>query len=244
MLIIFGLILINFLNNNIASMKILIFTIIFLSGFFSVSSQEVEILNKADSLPSIKEKGLVFINTETDLTDYYFIAKVKITSNDYNQILRGLQKTAIKFSANAFKYIEKEDLEDQTSVTLKLFSATDELVGINQANSETNVIYFFGNDRKTQKFKIDKKKIELNPNEIYRFELPKEQDVKINKGGFTGMTIFYRWKENQPVIFYAFGSGNLSTFGHGNSSIGLLVSSGSILELKSDFAYLLMEMKN
>ena len=118
------------------------------------------------------------------------------------------------------------------------------MVGINQANSETNVIYFFGNDRKIQKFKIDKKKVELNPNEIYRFELPKEQDVKINKGGFTGMTIFNRWKENQPVIFYAFGSGNLSTFGDGNSSIGLIVSSGSILELKSDFAYLLMEIKN
>lgn len=153
--------------------------------------------------------------------------------------MRGLQKIAIKFSANAFKYIEKEDLEDQISVTLNLFSANDELVGINQANSKINVIYFFGNDRKIQKFKI-----ELNPNEIYRFELPKEQDLKINKGGFTGMTIFYRWKENQPVIFYAFGFGNLSTFGDGDSSIGLMVSSGSILELKSDFAYLLMEIKN
>jgi hypothetical protein len=40
------------------------------------------------------------------------------------------------------------------------------------------------------------------------------------------------------------GSANLATFGDGNFSIGLMVSTGIILELKSDFAYLLMEMKN
>ncbi|MFT5847795.1 MAG: hypothetical protein ACJARX_001650 [Psychroserpens sp.] len=224
-------------------MKNLILIPFLLLGFFSASSQDIEVLKKTDSIPSIKEKGLIFINTETDLTDYYFIAKIQIRSNDYNQILRGLQKTAIKFSANAFKYIEKEDLQDKTSVTLELFSANEELVRISQANSESNVIYFFGNDSKTQKFKIDKKKIELNPNEIYRYEILKGQDVKINKGGFTGMTVFHRWKENQSVIFYAFGSGDLSPAGDGSFSIGFVVSTGSIMELKSDFAYLLMALK-
>jgi hypothetical protein len=57
------------------------------------------------------------------------------------------------------------------------------------------------------------------------------------------MTVFHRWKENQSVIFYAFGSGDLSPAGDGSSSIGFVVSTGSIMELKSDFAYLLMALK-
>ncbi len=217
--------------------------IIILTNFSSVIAQEIEILKKSDSIPNIKEKGLSCINENTDLAEYHFIAKLKITSDDFNQILIGLQKTANELSANAFKYVEKENIENKTSVILDLFSANQQLIELNENNKPTNVIYFFGNDSKMQKFKIGSQKIELQPNEIYKFELPKNKEVKINKGGFTGMTVFHRWKENQPVIFYAFGSGNLTGYGNGYNSIGLSVSTGSIIELKNDFAYLLMELK-
>lgn len=153
------------------------------------------------------------------------------------------KKKAVDLSANAFKYIGKEQSGNKTSVILDLFSAKSQLIELNEQNSQTNVIYIFGNDSKTQKFKIDDQKIELQPNEIYRFELLKNKEVKINKGGFTGMTVFHRWRENQPVIFYAFGSGNLTGHGNGSDSIGLSISTGNIIELKSDFAYLLMELK-
>ena len=224
-------------------MRNLLIIIILLTNFSPVIAQEIEILKKSDSIPNIKEKGLVYINEKTDLTDYHFIAKLKITSDDFNQILIGLQKTANELSANAFKYVEKEITENKTSVILDLFSANRQLIEFNENNNQTNVVYFFGNDSKTQKFKIDSQKIELQPNEIYRFELPKNKEVKINKGGFSGMTVFHRWRENQPVIFYAFGSGNLSGYGNGRDSIGLSISTGNIIELKSDFAYLLMELK-
>ncbi len=224
-------------------MKYLLFTIILLINFVSAFAQEIEILEKSDSIPNIKEKGLVYINAKTDLTDFYFIAKLKITSDDFNLILIGLQKTAVDLSANAFKFIKKENSGNKTSVILDLFSANPQLVKLNEQNSQTNVIYFFGNDSKTQKFKIDNQKIELESNEIYSFELPKNKEVKINKGGFTGMTVFHRWRENQPAIFYAFGSGNLTGYGNGSNSIGLSISTGNIMELKSDFANLLMELK-
>ena len=224
-------------------MRNLLLTLILLINFSPVIGQEIEILKKSDSIPNIKEKGLVYINDKTDVTDYHFIAKLKITSNDFNKILIGLQKSAIDLSANAFKYVEKENIEHKTSVTLDLFSAKPQLVELNEKNNLTNIIYFFGNDSKTQTFKIDKQKIELKPNEIYRYELPKNEVIKINKGGFTGMTVFHQWRENQPVIFYAFGSGNLTGYGDGINSIGLSINTGNIMELKSDFAYLLMELK-
>lgn len=172
-------------------MNFLILTIICLISFASTHAQEIVILEKTDSIPNIKEKGLAFINPKTELKDYYFIAKVKITSNDYNQILAGLQKTEIDLSANAFKYLKKVDLQNETSVTLDLFAANPQLLEINTKNNETNIVYFFGNDSKIQNFKIDSQKIELKPNEIYRFELPQNRKVKISKGGFAGMTVFH-----------------------------------------------------
>lgn len=224
-------------------MKNLLITLILLTNFSPIIAQEIEILKQSDSIPNIKEKGLVFINEKTDLTDYHFIAKVKITSDDFNQILIGLQKTAIDLSANAFKYLKKENLENKTSVLIDLYSANPELIECNEKNNQTNLIYFFGNDSKTQKFKIDNQKIELKPNAMYRFQIPKNKKVKVNKGGFAGMTVFHHWKENQPVIFYAFGSGNLSGYADRNNTIGLSISTGTIIQFKSDFAYLLMELK-
>ncbi|WP_296381281.1 hypothetical protein [Winogradskyella sp.] len=224
-------------------MKNLLLKIIFLFAITSAFSQEIEVIKKTDSVPNIKEKGLTFINSKTELNDYYFIAKIKVKSDDFNEIIRGIQKMAIDFSANAFKFIHNENSKNKTSVTIELFSVLPKFQEENKNNNETNVIYFFGNDTKTQKFKIDENKIELKANEIFRFEIPKNKTVKINKGGFTGMTVYHQWKEKQPVIFYAFGSGNLSTFGDGKSSVGLSINTGKIIELRNDFAYLLMEIK-
>lgn len=136
-------------------MKYLLFTIILTIHFVPAFAQEIEIIQKSDSIPNIKEKGLVYIHSKTDLIDFYFIAKLKITSDDFNQILIGLQKTTVDLLANAFKYIEKVHSGNKTSVILDLFSANPQLVELNEQNSQANVIYFLGNDSKTQKFKID-----------------------------------------------------------------------------------------
>ena len=224
-------------------MKIFVFKLLILSSVFSSFSQETEIIEKRDSIPQIKEKGLSYINSGTNLNDYYFIAKVKIESNDFNEILRKLQRISIDLRANAFKLIEKDHSNNQTSVFVDLYAAQPDIVKSNDNLNEFNVIYFFGNDSRKQKFKINKTKIELNPEQIYRYEIPKNSEIKINIGGITGETVYHKWKENQSVIFYAFGSGNLSTSGDGYSTVFLSINTGKILELKTDFAKLLMDLK-
>lgn len=64
--------------------------------FFNVSlsfSQEVEIIKKSDSIPQIKEKGLAYINSRTNLDNYYFIARVKVKSNNFNIIFEYATKS-------------------------------------------------------------------------------------------------------------------------------------------------------
>ena len=64
-------------------MRNLLLTLIVLINFSLVLGQEIEILKKSDSIPNIKEKGLAYINEKTYVTDYPFIAKLKITSDDF-----------------------------------------------------------------------------------------------------------------------------------------------------------------
>tara|TARA_B110000259_G_scaffold153761_1_gene174130 strand:- start:428 stop:1105 length:678 start_codon:yes stop_codon:yes gene_type:complete len=224
-------------------LKILILALLILTNVFSSFGQEIEIIEKTDSIPQIKEKGLAYINSETNLNDYYFIAKIKIESNDFNTILSKLQRASIDLSANAFKLIKKGHSNNQTSIIVDLYAANLDLVKSNSKLNESNVIYFFGNDSKKQKFKINKTKIELIPEQIYRYEIPKNAEIKINIGGITGETVYRKWKENQSEIFYAFGSGNLTTSGNGYSTVYLSINTGKILELKTEFAKLLMDLK-
>ncbi|WP_010520570.1 hypothetical protein [Aquimarina agarivorans] len=224
-------------------MKVLVSTLLILTNILSSIGQEIQIIKKTDSIPKIKEKGLAYINPETKLNDYYFIAKIKIESNNFNTILSKLQRASIDLNANAFRLVEKDIFNNKTSIIVDLYAANLDLVKSNSKLNESNVIYFFGNDSKNQKIKIKKTKIELNPGQIYRYEIPKNEEIKINIGGITGETVYHKWKENQSVIFYAFGAGNLSTSGNGYSTVNLNINTGKIFELKTDFAKLLMELK-
>lgn len=210
---------------------------------YSLSAQQINIIKRADSLPSVKEKGLVFIHPDTDLQNYLFVGSVEISAEDFSKIIIGLQSIAVDLFANSFKYTGRKNVDGKMTMSFDLFSVTPEHLEANTQSRETNILYFLGNDKKTQKFKIDDRKVELSANETFRFEIPKNKQIKVSKGGLTGMTLIHRWREDQPVIFYALGSGNISLAGDGYSSLELAVNTGSIIELKSDFAYLLMELK-
>ncbi len=209
-----------------------------------LQAQNFEVIQKADSIPRIKYKGLTYINPKTDIEDYYFTSKIKIVSNDFNDILKILQKTSINHSANAFKLIKSSKVNNQTVVILDLFSAKSELIRANNKLNEKNTIYIFGNDKKTQKFKINRKRIDLKPNEIFKYVITKDSPIKINKGGITGESRYHKWQENQPLIFYIFGSGNLTpTSSNGYSDLSLSRNTGKIYEMDTDFAKLLMDLK-
>ena len=95
-------------NPVISIMKNLIIFIILFLNFSPVIAQEIEILKKSDSIPIIKEKGLVYINEKTALTDFHFIAKLKITSNDFNELLTGLQNLQTSYRQMLLNTLKKK----------------------------------------------------------------------------------------------------------------------------------------
>ncbi|MGB5982632.1 MAG: hypothetical protein WBG46_10865 [Nonlabens sp.] len=214
---------------------------ILLSG--SLFAQKTEVTFKADSLPTIKERGLAFIHEETNLENYYKVGSVEIKASDFNDLVIELQAVSNDLFANAFKYKKQNTDENGFTAHYDLYSVSLDHLRNNDEYRENNVIYFFGNDAKIQKFKINMEKMKLEPGAILKYEIPKNEEVKINKGGFMGMSVYHFWEENQPVIFYAFGSGNLSSSNYSHRSLGFNVSTGKILPLRTEMAYLFMALE-
>lgn len=206
------------------------------------SGQEVKIIHKSDSIPNIKERGLSFIHEKTDLDSYHLVGTVQVVASNFNEVVNGLQSSANDFSANAFKLKSFQNKKESISVTMDLYAVDLEDLEQNTSYGETNVLYFLGNDSKTQKFKINRERITLEPNKFFRYEIPKGEKIKINKGGFTGMTVYHQWVQDQPVIFYALGSGDISSSQSGGNTLNIGFSTGKFIELKGDLAYLYLNL--
>jgi hypothetical protein len=209
-----------------------------------LTAQEYEIIQKADSIPSVKEKGLTFIDTEVDLSNFYFIARIKLSEDDVNKVLLNLQKSANELSANAFKLISYKNVNNEYVIITDLFSASEVLISKVIDSREKNVIYFLADDNKEESFKLNGERIKLEPGEIFRYEIPKNQEIKINKGGLTGMTVFVSWKNEQPPIFYALGAYGLSPRSSAEyNQINFNINTGKIRSIKGDFVLLLFQLK-
>lgn len=214
-------------------MKTFIRLLIFIS-FISSNAQNYKVLKKTDSIPITKEKGLVFIEPNTSLINFYYIATVEYTNSNINTILKELQKSSIELRANAFKLKEHKKIENKIIAQIDLYSVQENYLKENFNLHERNTIYLFGNENKSVKFKINKEKIILEPNQVFKYTLlPERGEIKINKGGITGMTVFHKWKKDQLAIFYTFSGLGIDTYG---------INTGRIYPLERNFALLIKQL--
>ena len=92
---------------------------------------------------------------------------------------------------------------------------------------------------RTMSFKIDNKKTELRPGTYYKYVRTEGKEVKINKGGITGATVFYTLEGNKPDIFLT-----LSGFGLGGGpmpagTMGASFNTGRISAIDGNLGCLL-----
>lgn len=206
-------------------------------------AQQITVTYQADSIPSIKEKGLYYIHPKTDISKGYHIASLTITAPDINSILAQLQQSALDYGSNAFVYNGKNRKDNQISITVDLYKVSSSIINDSKAHQPTNIIYLFGDTTKKHRVKINGTKVTILANQIYAYDIPERTTVKINKGGFTGMTIMHKWQPNQETISYALGSGRISSHPMSHQGIGFSINTGYIYKLKNDFAHLIIQLQ-
>ena len=229
-------------------MKMLLSSILCSLSIQFCFSQTVEVLktNNKKDLPIATD--FAFIEQKTDSLNYSLVSTYKVfgkkKQGSVTDLFFLIAAKAKKDGANCFKlnYFNRNDSLEETTLILDTYFWTDSIRNINFDNHEQNCIYIFGEERSNEyssiSFKIDNEKKEIEAGTYYKYLRTPGKKVKINKGGITGMTVFYTLEGNKPDIFLT-----LTGFGLGgpmpSDIIGVSINTGRINTIQGDLGNLL-----
>ena len=208
-------------TNKITSLKkilILLTTITTLNGY----SQLVLVTKNAGIKNLLISKTFAFIEPTTDTSQTKFVATI-LAKDDYrNTSIESLYfeilKQANKLGANCFRLKSfsrdtlKFSLNHLTVLTLDCYYASDTTLVKNTNNFKKNVVYIFGNEKKTDKamsFNINGEKKEIKSGTYYKIALEEGNELNVSKGGaIGGARMCLKWSKDRQPAFYT-----LSGFG-------------------------------
>jgi hypothetical protein len=232
------------------TMKKIIFLLLIIIGNISYS-QEIEFLEKNDTIEKPKDELFVFISQETDLSNSKFVAKVKSRGklNDLSSLFQKIKNEVQKIGANSFKFdsyskIDKENAE----LILSVYFCEDILFESNYKNLPKNKVYVFGNQDltvlKSQSFKVDGEKNEIESGKFKEYDVKIGEELKVNKGGFTGMTFWIKGQKDKSATFLSFTGIGLDggSYNPGYGSVGVSINTGRIDRIEPNFALTLLKI--
>ena len=225
--------------------------IILLLALNSAYSQKVEIIRQSENLISKTDNYFAFLETTTDTLQLTFVATVKASGKKNDVSLQNLfykiHNKANALGANSFKlntYISNDSTTESVLI-LDTYVGSVAVLDTNFDHHEQNMIVIFGDDKingsDTYSFKINDEKKNIKSGTYYKYIIAKDREIKINNGGFLGMTVFLKWKPNKQAAFLS-----LTGFGIGgplsSQTIGLSFNTGRINSIEGDFGLLLMQI--
>lgn len=231
--------------------RILLFLSLIYCGL--VYSQKVVFLEKNDTIEKPKYQNFIFISDSTDISESKYVAKIKSIGSLKNVINLYLiiKHEAQKIGANSFK-IESFNKIDSENGELILSAYYNEDEGDffynNFLKLPKNKIYIFGNpnllENNSQSYKIRNDKFEIANGKFKDFDIKIGEEVKVNKGGFTGMTLFITGKEKGFCTFLSFsGIGiNGASYNPYGGGVGINFTTGKIDKIEMNLALALLKI--
>ena len=216
-------------------------------------SQKVEFLEKNDTLEKPKYEQFIYISDNTDLSALKYVAKLKAKGNLKNvtNLFIILQMEAQKMGANCFKFesFKTTDSENGELIFSVYYNdGENDFFDVNFQNLPKDKIYIFGNqnivDSKTQSYKVNGEKHEIESGKFAMFDIKLDEEVKINKGGFTGMTLWVKRKAEGYCSFLNFsGIGlNGASYSPMGGGVGVSINTGTINKIEPNLALVLLKI--
>lgn len=216
-------------------------------------SQEVEFLEKNDTLQKPKYQQFIYIGDNTNISSSIYVAKIKATGSlrNVSNLFLILKSEAHKIGANSFKVESFKMIDSQNGeLILSIYYNDDQgdFFDFNVKNLPQNKIYIFGSqnmlETKTQSYKVNGEKHEINSGKFAVFEINPNVEVKINKGGFTGMTLWVERNEQGYCTFLNFsGIGlNGASYSPNGGGVGVSINTGTINNIEPNLALALLKI--
>jgi hypothetical protein len=188
-------------------MKILstLFVVLMVGG--TAAAQNVEVLNSSGFQAPLTSNFFAFLHPSTDTTGVNFIATLQATGSgrhsDIEELFSKIKEKALETGANAyrFKSFTRDSINKTSLMILDAYYATGPALQANIGRAEKGVIYVFGDAEKSNKtytFKLNGDKKAFRGGSYYKHVMKPGEEVKINKGGITGATVWFTWKEDRP----------------------------------------------
>ncbi len=216
--------------------------------------QSIEFLAKGDTLQKPKYQQFIYLCDSSDISSAIFVAKIKSrgslkhTTNLYYFI----RNEAQRLGANGYRFesFTKTDNDSNGELILSAYFCPNTLFEANFEHIPKNKIFIFGSDdwveSKIQGYKVQGEKQEISSGNFKVFDIGENDEIKITKGGFTGMTMWYKRKEHGYSSFLTFSgfgvNGGGATYVSGYNGAGVSFNTGKINHVEANLALVLLKI--
>jgi len=214
-----------------------------------LSFSQTETLKKSNKEFSAPGNDFAFIEPNTDTTQLEFVATVRSIAKKGSGISKAYfasLEQANKYGANCFKLnsYNKND-SGEVILTLDTYFGNDSILSTNFNNHEATAVFIFGdenaNGNETYSFKVNGDKKTIKSGTYYKQIIKPGEEIKINKGGITGMTVWFKYKEGRKATFLT-----LTGLGLGGPMpadiIGVAFNTGRLNPVEGDLGCLLKNL--
>ncbi len=215
----------------------------------NLRAQRVEFISKGDTLQKPDYQQFIYISDSTDVSNSIFVGKAKCIGELKNVIalFESIRSKAIGYGANSFKFESYKKLnEENGELVLSLYFNEGDFFENNAQKLPKNKIYIFGvqnllSDR-SQTFKLDDTKYEISAGTYMEFD--RKDETRINKGGFSGETVYVKKSDEDFCKFLSFSGINVNG-GQANpasGAVGVSFNTGKINNIEPNLALALMKI--
>jgi hypothetical protein len=213
-------------------------------------AQTLTILESNDTLQRPKYQQFIYLSPTTAVDQAVFVAKIKARGSlkNISDLFDQIKVKAQSYGANAFQFVAFTAANPpEGELILNAYFAEDALLDTNFESLPKNKLYVYGTDNfmetKTQSYKVQGQKQEIASGQYQIYDLSIQDEWRINKGGFTGMTLFLSKQTDGNSYFLNFGGIGLAGAAvNPYGGIGVSISTGSISHVEPNLALLLLHI--
>lgn len=238
-----------------------ILIVVLLIVFHPVFPQTIELVKQSETKFKKSWKTFDFIEPEIDIEHLAYVATFKATGRkstaDIFRMFDGIRAKSRFYGGNCFvlSSFERNGPRGQVTLVLDTYFATDSILEANVASQAKNVCFIFGDDNpdkeRLHSFKINGEEKVIPSGTYFRQEINEREEIKINKGGFTGASVKLYWMPDKDAVYISQsgpGVGAISptvgnaNFGVGSGISGISVNTGRLYPMESNLGRLLIEL--
>ena len=216
--------------------------------------QTIELVKQSETKFKKSKRTFAFIEPEIGIEQLAYVATFKATGRkstaDIFRMLDGIRSKSRFYGSNCFvlSSFERHGPHGEVSLVLDTYFASDSILEANLASRAKNVCFIFGDDNPDKErlhtFKINGEEKAIISGTYYRQEIKEREEIRINKGGFTGATVKLKWMPDMNAVYLSQsgpGIGGISP-PMGNVGVGISVNTGRLNYMESNLGRLLIEL--